>query len=72
MGEGSVLSPGRQGRTGLFPFVGHVLSVAGFFVEFTLSGVRFFASLRMIWREGLRITASEGFKVRMILGSDLT
>jgi len=28
-----------------------------FFVEFTMSGVRFFASLRMIWSEGPGMTS---------------
>jgi hypothetical protein len=48
-----------------FPITELVLSGARFFVEFTVSRVRFFASLRMTWREELRMTVSEGFRGRM-------
>ena len=34
-----------------------------FFAEFTLSGVRFFASLRMTRGEGFRMTRGEGLRM---------
>jgi len=40
-----------------------VLSAVRFFTEFTLSGIRFFATLRMTRSEGLRMTGSEGRRV---------
>jgi hypothetical protein len=36
-----------------------ILSEMRFFAEFTLSGPRFFATLRMTRREGLRMTETE-------------
>jgi hypothetical protein len=68
---GVYVTLGAREESGFVPFTEPVLSVARFLVEFTLSGVRFFASLRMTWREGLRMTASEGFRVRMTIRSHL-
>jgi len=49
--------PSVSAWAGFVPLTEPALSTIRFFAEFTLSGVRFFAALRM--------TRSEGFRARM-------